>query len=107
MEVHNILGHGFHEIVYKDALEYEFKWQNISFNREKKFQIPYKGIVLDRHYQVDFLMMDKIILEVKCYGGIIENHLRQTINYLAVSKCRLGIIVNFGKSSLEYKRVLL
>lgn len=107
MEVHRILGKGFLEIVYKDALEYEFKQQNILYEREKKYEIEYKNIILPHHFYADFVVFDKIILEVKAQQGIVENHYKWVINYLAVSKCKLGLIVNFGEDSLITKRVIL
>lgn len=107
MEVHRLLGQGFLEIIYKDALEHEFKLRNIPFEREKAYKIRYKDILLPRTYIADFVVFDKIILEVKCHTSIINEHYKQVINYLAVSKCRLGIIVNFAESSLTSKRVVL
>jgi len=107
MEVHRILGKGFLEIVYKDALEYEFKQQNILYEREKKYEIEYKNIILPHHFYADFVVFDKIILEVKAQQGIVENHYKWVINYLTVSKCKLGLIVNFGEDSLITKRVIL
>lgn len=64
-EVHNNLGSGFLEIVYKDALEYEFKKAGIPYNREKKYEVNYKGIILPHKFYADFVIYDKIILEVK------------------------------------------
>jgi GxxExxY protein len=107
MEVHRILGKGFLEIVYKDALEYEFKQQNIPYEREKKYEIEYKDIILPHYFNADFVVFDKIILEVKAQQGIVENHMKWVINYLAASKCKLGLIVNFGEDSLVTKRVIL
>ncbi len=107
MEIHKQLGRGFLEIVYKDALEYEFKKQEIGYEREKMYEIQYKEIILPHKFYADFIVFDKIILEVKCGSGIVDEFMAQTINYLAVSGCNLGLIVNFGKDSLEYKRVIL
>lgn len=107
MEVHRILGKGFLEIVYKDALEYEFKKKGIPYEREKKYEIEYKDIILPHHFYADFVVFDKIIFEVKAQQGIIENHYKWVINYLAASKCKLGLIVNFGEDSLITKRVIL
>jgi GxxExxY protein len=107
MEVHRILGKGFLEIVYKDALEYEFKLQNIPYEREKKYEIEYKDIILAHQFQADFVVFDKIILEVKAQQGIVEKHIKWVLNYLAVSKCKLGLIVNFGEDSLVTKRIIL
>jgi GxxExxY protein len=107
MEVHRILGKGFLEIVYKDAIEYEFKKKGISYEREKKYEIEYKNIILPHHFYADFVVHNKIILEVKAQQGIVENHYKWVINYLAVSKCKLGLITNFGEDSLVTKRLIL
>jgi len=107
MEVHNNLGKGFLEIVYKDALEYEFRNNQIPFKREKEYVVKYKDVILPHKFYADFVVFDKIILEVKGMAGIADEHLAQTLNYLKVSGCKLGLIVNFGKSSLQYKRVVL
>ena len=107
MEVHRLLGRGFLEIIYKDALEYEFKKNNITFEREKEYKIPYKEIILQHMYYADFVVFDKIILEVKAINGIIDEFIKQTLNYLSASNNKLGIIVNFGEDSLKYKRLVL
>ncbi|HRN42323.1 MAG TPA: GxxExxY protein [Vicingus sp.] len=107
MEIHRILGKGFSEIVYKDALEYECKSRNYQFNREKEFQIQYKDIILKHNFYADFVMFDKIILEIKSCESICDAHIGQTLNYLAASKLRVGLIINFGKDSLEYRRIVL
>lgn len=107
MEIHRILGRGFLEIVYKDALEYELKKNNIPFEREKEFLIEYKDIILPHKYNADFIVYNKIILEIKSKKGIIEEHTKQTLNYLSVSNIKLGIIINFGEESLKYKRIVL
>ena len=107
MEVHNNLGKGFLEIVYKDALEYEFRSNNIPFEREKEYVVNYKDVILPHKFYADFVVFDKIILEVKGMAGIAEEHIAQTLNYLKVSGLKLGLIVNFGELSLQYKRVVL
>lgn len=107
MEVHRILGKGLLEIVYKDALEYEFRNKNILYEREKRYDIKYKDIILPHNYFADFVIMDKIILEVKAQKNLVEEHFNQVLNYLAISKCKIGLIINFGESSLKYKRVIL
>jgi GxxExxY protein len=107
MEVHNNLGKGFLEIVYKDALEYEFGKNNIHFDREMEYIVNYKDITLPHKFYADFVVFDKIILEVKGMAGIADEHIAQTLNYLKVSGCKLGLIVNFGELSLQYKRVVL
>ena len=107
MEVHNILGKGHSEVIYKDAIEYEFKQVPIPFAREKKFTVKYKDIILLHHYYADFVVYDKIILEVKAIEALTDSHIKQTLNYLAASQLKLGLLVNFGEDSLIYKRVIL
>lgn len=107
MEVHRILGKGLLEIVYKDAIEYEFKQNEIPYEREKKYEVEYKGLILPHYFFADFVVFDKIILEVKAQKGIVDEHYSWVINYLAISKCPLGLIVNFGENSLITKRVIL
>jgi len=107
MEVHTILGKGFLEIVYKDALEHEFQLRGIPYDREKKFEIPYKNIILRHEYFCDFLVFDEIILEAKAQEGIIDEFYKRVINYLTASRKKLGLIVNFGEDSLKFKRVIL
>ena len=86
MEIHRILGHGFSEVVYKDAMEYEFLTTQILFAREKEYEIKYKDIILKHKYFADFVVFDKIILEVKAAeGGIDDATISQTLNYLKVS----------------------
>ena len=107
MEVHRELGHGFLEIVYKDALEILFRQTNISFEREKEYQVLFKNIVLPHKFYADFVVFDKIILEIKAVKNLTDEHIAQTINYLKVSGNRLGLLVNFGRGSLESRRIVL
>ena len=106
MEVHNQLGHGFSEIVYKDALQYEFTENGIAYEREKEYLVYYKGILLQHKFYADFVVFDKIILEVKCTTSIADEHISQTINYLKVSANKLGLIVNFARGKMEHKRII-
>ncbi|MFA4851809.1 MAG: GxxExxY protein [Bacteroidales bacterium] len=107
MEVHKHLGRGFLEIVYKDAIEYEFNNRNYPYEREKEYIIQYKDIILPHKFYADFIVFDKIILEVKSCNGIVDEFFARTINYLAASKLKVGLIINFGKDSLEWKRLVL
>ncbi len=107
MEVHNALGPGFLEIVYKDALEIEFKDNDIPYEREKKYEIEYKGQILKHKYYSDFVEFDNVILEVKATKTVAEDHYARVINYLAASKCNVGLLVNFGGPSLFTKRIIL
>ena len=107
MEVHNNLGAGFAEIVYKDALEYEFKQSKIWYERTKDYEVIYKDTILPHRFFADFVVFDKIILEVKGIKEIKEEHVAQAINFLKVSKNRLAIIANFGELKLQFKRIVL
>lgn len=107
MEVHNNLGAGFLEIVYKDALELEFKRADIFYQREKEYTVNYKGVILPHKFYADFVVFDRIILEVKGQKGIADEHIAQAINYLKVSQNKIALIVNFGELKLNYKRLIL
>ena len=106
MEIHRELGHGFLEIVYKDALEILFRQTNIPYEREKEYQVLFRNIVLPHKFYADFVVYDKIILEIKAIKSLADEHIAQTINYLKVSGNRLGLLVNFGRGSLESKRIV-
>jgi GxxExxY protein len=106
MEVHRHLGGGLLEIVYKDALEYEFQKNNIPYEREKEYFIEYKDIILPHKFYADFVVYDDIILEVKAAKDIVDVHVAQTLNYIKLINRRLGIIANFNSKSLEHKRVI-
>ena len=107
MQVHSILGKGHSEVVYGDALEYEFKKNNILYEREKRYSIEYKEIILPHQYIADFVLFGEIILEIKAIKELTKGEIRQTLNYLAASKNKLGLLVNFGEDSLKYNRVSL
>ncbi|MCE2963879.1 MAG: GxxExxY protein [Chitinophagales bacterium] len=106
MEVHKHLGHGFSEVVYKDALELEFAIRTIFFKREQEYEVEYKGMVLKHKFFADMVICDKIILELKAAATIDNVHIQQTLNYMKVSNCKVGLVVNFGKERLEYKRLI-
>jgi len=107
MEVHNQLSKGFSEVVYSDALEIEFIDNNIKYLKEQKFNISYKGNILPHKYRADSIINDTIILEIKAIQCLTSSHVKQTLNYLAVSKLKIGLLINFGEDSLKYKRVIL
>lgn len=107
MDVHNNLGPGFLEIVYKDALEYEFRKARIPYEREKKYTVNYDGIILPHKFYADFVVFDKIILEVKALSiGFSQQHIAMCINYLKVSGNKLALMVNFGELQLKSRRIL-
>ena len=107
MDVHNQLGAGFLEIVYKDALEYEFNKLGVPYEREKKYEVVYKDTILPHKFYADFVVYDKIILEVKGVAAITGDFKAQCINYLKVSENRLALLVNFGELRLKHQRVVL
>ncbi len=108
MKIHRKLGHGFLEIVYKDAIEVELANRRIQFQREKAYSVLYEGVVLPHRFYADFIILDKIVLEVKAAsGGISPADISQVINYLKVSGCRVGLLINFGREKLEYHRFIL
>ncbi len=107
MCVHTELGHGFREVVYKDAIEHELNLRSIVYEREKEYVIRYKGVILPHKFLADFVTMNHVILEVKAAeGGISDVSISQTLNYLKVSGCKVGLLVNFGRQRLEYKRLV-
>ena len=108
MEVHRALGFGFLEVIYKDAMELEFMERKIEFAREKEHTVSYKGTTLKHKFFADFTINNDIIIELKTNKeGIPGNAVTQTLNYLKASGCPIGLIVNFGKSKMEYKRFIM
>jgi GxxExxY protein len=107
IEVHKILGPGFLEIVYKDALEYELCEFDCCYKREEEYEVPYKKAILKHKFFADFVVFNTVIVEIKAkQGGIAAEDLAQTINYLKVSGCKVGLILNFAASKLQIKRVV-
>jgi len=107
MEVHRELGPGFLEPVYQEALAIEFLQRSLPFEREKLLNIFYKGSKLDKTYSADFLCFDKIIVELKALTDLTSIHESQLINYLKATNLQVGVLINFGAKSLEYKRLIL
>ncbi|MDE3066121.1 MAG: GxxExxY protein [Verrucomicrobiota bacterium] len=107
MEIHRELGKGHDEVIYKDALVVELQRAKIPFARELKYEVRYKGVILPHHYQADFVVWNKILFEAKAVETLTEAYVKQVLNYLAASKLELGLLVNFGADSLEWKRVVL
>ena len=107
MGVHKNLGPGLLEIVYKDALELEFKENNIPFEREKEYSIEYKGIILPHKFYADFIINEDIVLEVKAIKEFSSEHIAQILNYIKLSSSEVGLLINFQTKSLQYKRYIL
>ncbi len=106
MAVHRELGCGFLEAVYQEALEEEFKLKKNPYIPEQQLEIVYKNRILKKKYQVDFICYGEIIVELKALAELSSVHKSQLINYLKASKFKLGLLVNFGQSSLESNRVI-
>jgi GxxExxY protein len=106
MAVHSELGAGFLEGVYQEALEKELELQHIPFRREAHIAIYYKGILLPKPYIADFICYDKIIVELKALSALNSDHLAQILNYLKATKLKLGLLINFGTTMLQYRRII-
>ena len=107
IEVHKELGPGFLEKVYHEALQYELNKNNIPYTSEKELSINYKGKNLNQKYYADFVCYDEILLELKAVKEFNDIHKAQVINYLRATGMKLGLLVNFGKKSLDSKRIVL
>ena len=107
MEVHNILGPGFLESVYQDALAIEFALRGIPFAREVEIPILYKGVQLPSTYRADFLCFDLVVVELKAIKALTGGDQAQLINYLKATGTQRGLLINFGSPRLECKRMVL
>ena len=105
IEVHNELGNGFLEPVYQEALEEEFKLQHIPYEREKLLPIIYKGKKLEKEYYADFLCYNEIIVELKAVSVLSKPHKAQVLNYLNAADKDIGLLINFGETSLKWERI--
>jgi len=104
MKVHSALGNGFQEVIYQRALEIEFGFQGLSFEREKEMAIFYRDQSIGTR-RVDFFVEGRIMVELKALTRLEDVHLAQAINYLEAYQMEVGLLINFGAKSLEYKRV--
>jgi len=104
-EVHKILGKGFLENVYEEALAHEFKLNSIRFEKQKPLPVYYKNIIA-KEYICDFLVEDKIIVELKAIKTVTNNDEAQLFNYLKATNMKVGILLNFGEVSLFHKRIV-
>jgi len=104
LEVHKELGCGFLEAVYQEGLEREFSTQTIPFKSQPIIQIAYKGKPLDKTYQPDFVCFNEVIVEIKAISVLSGTEEAQLINYLKATGLKVGLLINFGAKSLEYKR---
>jgi GxxExxY protein len=104
MEVHRVLGNGFQEVIYQRALEIEMLSQGLDFTREHEMKIYYKGVDIGTR-RVDFFVEEKVMVEIKAVITLEDVHLAQAINYLEAYGLAVGLLLNFGSRSLQYKRV--
>lgn len=105
MEVHKILGNGFQEVIYQRALAIEMRSQGLEFSREHEMEIFYKEEKIGTR-RVDFFVEGKIMLELKAVIQLEDVHLAQAINYLEAYNMQIGLLINFGSQSLQFKRVM-
>ncbi|NBB20585.1 GxxExxY protein [Runella sp. CRIBMP] len=104
MKVHSILGSGFQEVIYQRALAIEMEKQGLGFAREMEMSIYYDGIHIGTR-RVDFFVENKIMVELKAVSVLDDAHLAQAINYCEAYKLPIGLLINFGSKSLDFKRV--
>ncbi|MFD2520999.1 GxxExxY protein [Emticicia soli] len=105
IEVHKILGNGFQEVIYQRALEVEFSRNKVFFSREHEMPIFYKNECIGTR-RVDFLVEDKVSVELKAIIKLENVHFAQAINYLEAYNLEVGLLINFGSESLEFKRLI-
>ena len=105
MKVHSTLGNGFQEVIYQRALAIEMKIEGITYNREQEMPVIYKTEQIGTR-RVDFLVDDLIIVELKAISHLDSIHLAQAINYLEAFNIEVGLLINFGAKSLEFRRLV-
>lgn len=106
IDVHKTLGHGFLENVYEEAMVLELFARSVHYEQSKKLEVYYKGRKLNKFYIADLICFGTIILEIKAMNGIADEHISQVLNYLTATNLRLGLLINFGASKIQIKRVI-
>lgn len=106
LKVHSTLGPGFLESVYQEALEIEFSKQKIEFKRQQKLPVYFNNQKLKKYFVADFVCYNEIIVEIKVMPFITQQSNNQVINYLKSTNSSLGLLINFGTSSLTWKRFI-
>lgn len=105
MEVHRQMGNGFQEAIYQRALQIEMELQGLPFSREHEMDIFYKGVLIGQR-RVDFFVAERVMVEIKAVISLQDVHLAQAINYLEAYGLGVGLLINFGSKSLEFKRLM-
>jgi GxxExxY protein len=105
MKVHNAIGPGFPEEYYQKALEYEFAKQNIAFEAQKPVQVFYEEVLIGVNF-LDFVIDDKIILEIKSVSRLDEVNRFQVLKYIASTNYQIALLINFGQTSIQHERIL-
>lgn len=107
-EVHSFLGNGFQEVIYQRALAWEMAQRDLSFSREIEQDIYYKDLIHPiGTRRADFVVEENVLVELKAVIHLEDVHLAQVLNYLKAYKLRVGLLINFGSKSLQFKRLIL
>lgn len=106
MEVHSILGCGFLEAVYQEALEIELRKRKIPYAPQKQLPIYYKDNLLKKTYVADYIAFEKIVIEIKAITHLSSLEEAQLLNYLKATNHEVGLLINFGAESLQWKRMV-
>jgi GxxExxY protein len=106
IDVHNELGSGFLEAVYEEALCLELTKRGVHYRNQEELSINYKGITLRHKYRADFIVEEKVIVDAKAISGLTEIDEAQVFNYLKATKIKVGLLLNFGTRSMEWKRLI-
>ena len=104
MKVHSTLGNGFQEVIYQRAMELEMPFENLVFKREMEMPVHYRDEIIGTR-RVDFFVEEIVMVELKAIIKLEDVHLAQAMNYLEVYNMEIGLLINFGSKSLEFKRV--
>ena len=104
MKVHSTLGNGFQEVIYQRAMELEMPFENLFFKREMEMPVHYRNEIIGTR-RVDFFVEESVMVELKAIIKLEDVHLAQAMNYLEAYNMEIGLLINFGSKSLEFKRV--
>ncbi len=104
MKVHSTLGNGFQEVIYQRAMELEMPFENLFFKREMEMPVHYRNEIIGTR-RVDFFVEEIVMVELKAIIKLEDVHLAQAMNYLEAYNMEIGLLINFGSKSLEFKRV--